>query len=54
MFEEEPMDAEAEAYERRRLIDAMEGARGIKSEAARLLGMPRSTFFSKLKKHGMA
>ena len=50
----EPMDPEAEAYERRRLIDALEGAKGVKSEAARLLGMPRSTFFSKLKKHGMA
>jgi DNA-binding NtrC family response regulator len=51
---EEPLDEEAEAYERRRLLDALEEARGIKSEAARLLGMPRSTFFSKLKKHGLA
>jgi transcriptional regulator with GAF, ATPase, and Fis domain len=48
------LDLEAEAYERRRLVDALEEARGIKSEAARLLGMPRSTFFSKLKKHGLA
>ncbi len=50
----EPMDAEAEAFEKSRLVDALLEARGIKSEAARLLGMPRSTFFSKLKKHGMA
>ena len=47
-------DAEYEAYERRRLIDALEGADGNKSEAARLLLMPRSTFFSKLQKHGLA
>ncbi len=51
--EDEPMDPEAKAYERRRLIDALEGANGVKSEAARLLGMPRSTLFSKLKKHGI-
>ena len=48
------LDEEVEAYERRRLIDAMTDAQGNKSEAARLLGMPRSTFFSKLKKHGLA
>ncbi|MDB5350937.1 MAG: zraR 8 [Planctomycetota bacterium] len=51
---DEPIDEEAEAYERRRLVDALEDAGGVKSEAARLLGMPRSTFFSKLKKHGLA
>ena len=47
-------DSEFEAYERRRLVDALEGAGGNISEAARLLRMPRSTFFSKLKKHGLA
>ncbi len=47
-------DPEADAFERHRLLDALEGARGNKSEAARLLGLPRSTFFSKLKKHGLA
>jgi transcriptional regulator with GAF, ATPase, and Fis domain len=47
------LDAEVEAYERRRLLDALADAQGNKSEAARLLGMPRSTFFSKLKKHGL-
>ncbi|MBY0397464.1 MAG: Fis family transcriptional regulator, partial [Thermoleophilia bacterium] len=46
-------DAEFVAYERRRLLDALEEAQGNKSEAARLLGMPRSTFCSKLRKHGM-
>ncbi len=42
------------AFERHRLLDALEQAGGNKSVAARLLGMPRSTFFSKLKKHGLA
>ncbi|MFO0950976.1 MAG: sigma 54-interacting transcriptional regulator [Isosphaeraceae bacterium] len=38
---------------RQRLLDALQEARENKSEAARLLGMPRSTFCSKLKKHGL-
>ncbi len=44
---------EPDAFERMQLVDALDEARGNKSEAARLLGMPRSTFCSKLKKHGM-
>jgi transcriptional regulator with GAF, ATPase, and Fis domain len=48
------LDAELAAHERRRLLDALSEARRNKSEAARLLGMPRSTFFSKLRKHGLA
>jgi transcriptional regulator with GAF, ATPase, and Fis domain len=47
-------DAEAMAFERHRLLDALKEAGGNKSVAARLLGMPRSTFFSKLKKHRLA
>jgi transcriptional regulator with GAF, ATPase, and Fis domain len=47
-------DPEFLEYERQRLLDALETARQNKSEAARLLDMPRSTFFSKLKKHGLA
>jgi transcriptional regulator with GAF, ATPase, and Fis domain len=47
-------DTESVAFEKHRLIDALEEAGGNKSVAARLLGMPRSTFFSKLKKHGLA
>lgn len=46
-------DAEFVAFERQRLLDALAEADGNKSEAARLLGMPRSTLCSKLKKHGM-
>ena len=50
----EEWDAEYVSYERQRLIDALNEAQGNKSVAARLLGMPRSTFFSKLKKHGIS
>ena len=50
----EQWNSEFFAYERQRLMDALEEAEGNKSTAARLLGMPRSTFFSKLKKHGLA
>jgi transcriptional regulator with GAF, ATPase, and Fis domain len=49
----EDWNAEFVAYERQRLIDALSEANGNKSVAARLLGMPRSTFCSKMKKHGM-
>ncbi|MBV8488309.1 MAG: sigma-54-dependent Fis family transcriptional regulator [Planctomycetaceae bacterium] len=49
----EEWNAEFLAYERQRLVDALAEAGGNKSVAARLLGMPRSTFFSKLKKHGV-
>jgi transcriptional regulator with GAF, ATPase, and Fis domain len=50
----EAWDAEYVSYERQRLIDALNEAQGNKSVAARLLDMPRSTFFSKLKKYGIA
>jgi transcriptional regulator with GAF, ATPase, and Fis domain len=49
----EEWNAEFIAFERQRLIDALSEANGNKSVAARLLGMPRSTFFSKVKKHGI-
>ena len=51
---DDDFDGELSAYERQRLLDSLDEARGNKSEAARLLGMPRSTFTSKLKKHGMS
>jgi len=50
----EDEDAELAAFEHHRLLDALHEAQGNKSVAARLLGMPRSTFFSKLRKHGLA
>ena len=46
-------NSEFVAYERQRLVDALTEAKGNKSVAARLLGMPRSTFCSKAKKHGI-
>ena len=51
--DDEPWDAEALAFERQRLVEALDEASQNKSEAARLVGMPRSTFCSKLKKHGL-
>ncbi|MDX2039078.1 MAG: sigma 54-interacting transcriptional regulator [Isosphaeraceae bacterium] len=47
-------DPELDAFERTQLIDALQEAGGNKSEAARLFGVPRSTFCSKLKRHGLA
>jgi transcriptional regulator with GAF, ATPase, and Fis domain len=49
----EEWNSEFVAYERQRLLDVLLEANGNKSVAARLLGIPRSTFFSKLKKHGI-
>lgn len=40
--------------ERQELIDALARTKGNKARAARLLGIPRSTFFSKLKKYDLA
>ena len=51
--DEPALDDEFVAYERRRLLDCLDEAGGNKSEAARLFGVPRSTFFSKLRKHGL-
>lgn len=41
------------AVERERLITILAECRGNKSEAARLLGIPRSTLFSKLRRFGL-
>ena len=50
----EEWNSEYLAYERQRLVEALNEAGGNKSVASRLLAMPRSTFCSKLKKHGLA
>ncbi len=50
---DERWNADYLAFERQRLVDALAEARGNKSEAARFLGMPRSTLCSKLEKHGL-
>jgi sigma-54 dependent transcriptional regulator, acetoin dehydrogenase operon transcriptional activator AcoR len=39
--------------EREALLRALAAAEGNKAEAARLLGMARSTLVSRLKKHGL-
>ena len=39
--------------ERDRLLEALQESGGNKARAARALGIPRSTFFSQLKKHGL-
>ena len=44
---------EIEGLERQRLIDALKAAGGNKSQAARALGYRRTTYCSKLRKHGL-
>ena len=39
--------------ERRQLVEALRQCQGNKTKAARRLGLPRSTYFSKLKKYGI-
>lgn len=41
------------ASERRMLVEALQQCNGNKTKAARRLGLPRSTYFSKLKKYGI-
>ena len=55
----EPRDASVphgevmEDIERRRLTNALRDAAGNQSTAARALGMPRTTFINKLRRHGL-
>jgi len=46
-------DGATPAWEREALLSALRKCSGNKARAARLLGIPRSTYFSKLKKHGI-
>jgi DNA-binding NtrC family response regulator len=46
-------DGMTPAWERETLLGALRKCSGNKARAARLLGLPRSTYFSKLKKHGI-
>ena len=46
--------AAADAAERARFAAVLKACRGNKSKAARRLNLPRSTFYSRLQKHGLA
>jgi transcriptional regulator with GAF, ATPase, and Fis domain len=47
------IEAEAYEYERVQLLDALREAGGNRSQAARLLGLPRTTMISRMKRHGL-
>jgi Nif-specific regulatory protein len=50
---ERGLHAETRALERRRVVEALERARGNKSEAARVLGLSRQGLLKKLRRFGM-
>jgi transcriptional regulator with GAF, ATPase, and Fis domain len=50
---DEPFDVEYDDFERQHLLTTLEECGGNKSLAARRLGMPRSTLFSKLSRLGL-
>ena len=52
--DEHPYDGTLRDLERRILVHALETAEGNKSEAARLLGLKRTTFLDKLRRHDLA
>jgi transcriptional regulator with PAS, ATPase and Fis domain len=45
---------ELEVAERRRVSEALREARGSRTEAARALGMPRTTLLNKIRRYGLA
>jgi transcriptional regulator with GAF, ATPase, and Fis domain len=49
----QPHDAVMDEIERRRLSAALAAAEGNQSHAAKALGMPRTTFINKLRRHGL-
>jgi DNA-binding NtrC family response regulator len=51
--ESKPHEAVMDEIERRRLSAALAAAEGNRSHAAKALGMPRTTFINKLRRHGL-
>jgi two-component system response regulator HydG len=49
--QEDPWAATLEEIEKKALLRALDRAHGNKSEAARLLGLPRTTLLDKLRRH---
>jgi len=47
------LESDVERFERERLAAVLTECQGNKSEAARILGLPRSTLFSKLRKYNL-
>lgn len=50
----EEIERDALEYEKVRLLDALREAGGNRSQAARLLDIPRTTLLSRMKRHGLA
>ena len=50
---DDPLDATLSDVEERALLRALQRAQGNKSEAARLLGLKRTTFLDKLRRLGI-
>ena len=48
------IEQEALEYERVQILDALREAGGNRSQAARLMGLPRTTLLSRMKRHGLA
>ncbi len=49
-----PIAEELRALERKRMVQALEAARGVQTRAAELLRMPRRTFVAKVKEYELA
>ena len=45
---------ELEQTEKRRVVEALQQARGSRTEAAKVLGVPRTTLLNKIKRYGLA
>jgi transcriptional regulator of acetoin/glycerol metabolism len=48
-----PLDITLRAAEKRALAQALDATKGNRSQAAKLLGISRSTLYTKLEEHGL-